>query len=110
VVVDPDNVLSSTEHLLGLPHFQTTRLSQSQCLAGGALQVRPDLIVVADGKCGLTGRPLCQALRGHPQLAAKPIILLVNSSSVEARVSGLEAGADDCLSEPIDPKELVALI
>jgi two-component system alkaline phosphatase synthesis response regulator PhoP len=70
----------------------------------------PDLIVLDLNLPGLDGLQLCQSLRTHHRraVAATPIIMVTARAEEEERLTGLELGADDYLTKPFSPKELVA--
>jgi PAS domain S-box-containing protein len=71
----------------------------------------PELVVVDLDLPDIGGLEVCRRIKSRPQSATVPVILL---SSVFAkssrRVEGLEAGADKCLAEPIEPGELLAQV
>jgi signal transduction histidine kinase/CheY-like chemotaxis protein len=71
---------------------------------------RPDLIVTDIMMPGLDGFGLLRAVRGDPRTAAIPVIMLSARAGEEARVEGLEAGADDYLVKPFAARELVARV
>jgi DNA-binding response OmpR family regulator len=56
------------------------------------------------------GLELCRRIRRSPFLAKTPIVCLLHKSADADRISGLEAGADDCMAEPFNPRELVARV
>ena len=58
----------------------------------------------------LDGFGLLRALRADPRPRAIPVILLSARAGEEARVEGLEAGADDYLVKPFSARELVARV
>jgi DNA-binding response OmpR family regulator len=58
----------------------------------------------------LTSLEFCRRIRQNPALSKTPIVLLIPDASEEDRLTGLELGADDCLSEPFMPRELVARV
>ncbi|MEH2132671.1 MAG: ATP-binding protein [Nostoc sp.] len=70
----------------------------------------PDLILTDVMMPGLDGFGLLQALRADPQTQKVPIILLSARAGEEARVEGLEAGADDYLIKPFSARELLARV
>lgn len=70
----------------------------------------PDLILTDVMMPGLDGFGLLQALRNEPQTKNVPIILLSARAGEEARVEGLEAGADDYLIKPFSARELLARV
>ena len=59
---------------------------------------------------GLDGFGLLRELRADPQLCEIPVILLSARAGEEARIEGMEAGADDYLIKPFSARELLALV
>jgi two-component system, OmpR family, alkaline phosphatase synthesis response regulator PhoP len=59
---------------------------------------------------GMTGLDVCQALRADRATASLPIIMLTARTEEVDRIKGLELGADDYVSKPFSPNELVARI
>lgn len=70
----------------------------------------PDLVLTDVMMPGLDGFGLLQSLRTDPQTREVPIILLSARAGEEARVEGLEAGADDYLIKPFSARELLARV
>jgi len=68
----------------------------------------PDAIVLDWMIENLPGIEVCRRLRKSPDMAAIPIIMLTARSEEEDRVRGLETGADDYVTKPFSPRELVA--
>jgi DNA-binding response OmpR family regulator len=68
---------------------------------------RPDLVVLDLGLPGLDGLDVTRALRREGQL---PIIMLTARADESDKLVGLELGADDYLTKPFSPKELVARV
>jgi DNA-binding response OmpR family regulator len=71
---------------------------------------RPDLVILDATMPRLDGWQVCHSLRRDPDLATVPIMFLSGNDSIEDRVRGLEAGADDYLVKPFDLRELKARI
>lgn len=70
-----------------------------------AIEVRPPDLVVLDRMLpGIDGAEVCRRIR---QTRGVPVILLTALGAPEDRVAGLEAGADDYLTKPFSPRELV---
>lgn len=59
---------------------------------------------------GMDGLEVCRRLKGDSSLAATYFILLTSRSDLEDRVVGLDAGADDFLSKPVEAEELLARV
>ncbi len=56
------------------------------------------------------GIEICREIRGAPLLAGVPVLCLSQTDDVEERVRFLEAGADDVMGKPFDPRELEARV
>src|SRR2546428_3785981 len=75
-----------------------------------ARAVVPDLVVLDLMLPELDGLEVCRQLRRDAATAVVPIIMLTAKSDEVDRVVGLEVGADDYVSKPFSPKELVARV
>jgi adenylate cyclase len=71
---------------------------------------KPDLIITDLMMPGIDGLQMCLSIKSNPLLKNIPIILLSAKSDLEARVEGLERGADDYIPKGFEPRELVARI
>ena len=70
----------------------------------------PDIILLDWMIEGMSGIELCRQLRRAPATANVPIIMLTARGEEEDRVRGLETGADDYVTKPFSPRELVARV
>jgi phosphate regulon transcriptional regulator PhoB len=70
----------------------------------------PDLVVVDLMLPGIDGLDVCRALRSEKRTTRIPIIMLTAKSGESDRILGLELGADDYMTKPFSPRELVARI
>jgi two-component system, OmpR family, phosphate regulon response regulator PhoB len=70
----------------------------------------PDLVLLDWMVEGLTGIEVCRRLRRARATANVPIIMLTARGEEEDRVRGLETGADDYVTKPFSPRELVARV
>ncbi len=71
---------------------------------------RPDLVLSDVMMPRMDGFALLRALRAEPQLRDVPVILLSARAGEEARVEGIDAGADDYLIKPFSARELIARV
>lgn len=69
-----------------------------------------DLVVLDIMLPGLSGLEVCRALRADKSTASIPIIMLTARAEESDRIIGLEIGADDYISKPFSPNELVARV
>lgn len=72
-----------------------------------ALRERPDLVVLDLMLPGRDGFAVFRELRRDARASAIPVIMLTARAQTEDRIQGLEAGADDYLTKPFSPKELL---
>ena len=70
----------------------------------------PDLIVLDWMLPGVSGIELCRRLRARPQTRTLPIIMLTARGEESDRIRGLETGADDYVTKPFSPRELMARV
>ncbi len=70
----------------------------------------PDLIILDINMPGMTGFDVCTVLKASAETAHIPVIMLTALNDVENRVHGLDMGADDYLTKPFNPRELIARV
>ena len=75
-----------------------------------AREKHPDLILLDVMMPGLDGLEVCRRLKGDPSLPFMPLILVTARADSRDVVSGLEAGADEYLTKPVDQAALVARV
>jgi len=71
-----------------------------------ALAWQPELAILDVIMPKMDGLDLCRRMRENPGLAGLPVVFLTSRESVEDRIRGFEAGADDYLPKPFDLREL----
>jgi putative two-component system response regulator len=69
---------------------------------------RPDLILLDILMPGMSGFEVCRRIKATPETRLTPVVLITGLSNTEDRIEGINAGADDFLSKPIDFNELLA--
>lgn len=87
-------------------HFATSGIEALE----QASEHSPDLILLDVMMPGLDGFMVCQLLRSNPETAEVPIIMVTALEDRDSRFKGIEAGADDFLTKPIDRLELGARV
>jgi class 3 adenylate cyclase len=111
LVVDdtPQNVKLLAD-LLGVKGYQVaTAASGEEALAKLASE-KPDLVLLDVMMPGLSGYDVCRRIRADTETALLPVVLVTSLDPHQERVKGIEAGADDFLSKPINQPELFARV
>jgi len=104
---DPDMaaLLAATVQAEGM-HAEV--VSDGRAAVASVAEAPPDLVlldVVLPGACGFE---ICRRLKTDPLTALIPVVLVTALEDRNSRLQGIEAGADDFLSKPVRPEELVA--
>jgi DNA-binding response OmpR family regulator len=71
---------------------------------------RPDLVISDLQLPGITGLKMCELLKENENTASLPIILVTVLGKTHEKVLGLRIGADDYLTKPYEPQELLARV
>jgi class 3 adenylate cyclase len=71
---------------------------------------KPDLVLLDVMMPDLNGYEVCRAIRAEPATAALPVVMVTALDASAERLKGIEAGADDFLSKPVNQVELVARV
>lgn len=74
------------------------------------LSEQPDLVILDVMMPVLNGFDVCTELRKNPETALLPVIMLSGLGQVQEKIIGLRAGADEYLTKPIDPRELLTRV
>jgi DNA-binding response OmpR family regulator len=106
---DPD-VGRYVEVSLGVEGYEVHRAHDGMAAVAKAIAIQPDLVVLDIGMPGLDGIKVCEELRRDPRTSAVPIIMLTARVQLHDKLEGLDAGADDYVTKPFDPTELIARI
>ncbi len=70
----------------------------------------PELVVLDRSMPGMDGLAVCRALKNNPFLSRIPVLMLTALSTIDYKIEGFDAGADDYLGKPFEPRELVARV
>ena len=106
---EPLNVDYLEQELEGLGFVTETAGDGLEALDRVAAQP-PDLVLLDVMMPRMDGISALRALKRDPETRLIPVVLMTALNAVEDRVRGIEAGADDFLSKPVDERELLARI
>jgi two-component system alkaline phosphatase synthesis response regulator PhoP len=110
VVEDDPDIALLLAHSLGRAGFGVETLGSGATALASMRRKLPDLVLLDLMLPGMDGLEVCRALRGDPATAAVPIIMLTARAEESDRIVGLELGADDYITKPFSPNEVVARV
>lgn len=107
VVDDELRIVKQARDYLEHSGFRVMEAGDGKTALATARQARPDLVVLDLNLPAMDGLDVCRALRRESDV---PIIMLTARVEETDRLIGLELGADDYISKPFSPRELVARV
>ena len=109
VVEDNPDMRRLLAHLIG----QEFRVRTARNGREGLALVReraPDVVLTDVMMPEMSGIELCAAIKRDPELAGVPVVLVTSKAEREMKIEGLEQGADDYITKPFHPRELLARV
>jgi len=110
LVEDDANLVELIRYNLDKEGFDVVTTPDGEEALVLAEEERPDVVVLDWMIANLSGIEVCRRLRRAPETASLPIIMLTARAEEGDRVRGLETGADDYVTKPFSPRELVARV
>lgn len=110
VVEDEPDIRKLVNYNLTQERFRVLEAEDGEKALKIVQRERPHLIVLDLMLPGLSGLEVCRNLREQKETAQIPILMLTAKAGETDRVVGLEMGADDYLTKPFSPRELVARV
>ena len=108
LIVDDDvEILSLLKQFFVQHAYEVDVATHGEAMWAAIAQNRPDTIILDLMLPGEGGLSLCQKVRARTGI---PIIMLTAMAELSDRIVGLELGADDYLTKPFDPRELLARV
>lgn len=110
IVEDEKDIAKMLDYNLKKEGFRTLLASDGEDALSLAGRERPDLILLDLMLPGMDGLEVCKKLKKEEKTVSIPIIMLTAKSQESDKVIGLELGADDYVTKPFSPRELIARI
>jgi signal transduction histidine kinase len=110
IVDDEASGLATLESILDGEGYQLEFAQNGETALAMAEKIQPDLILLDVMMPGMDGFEVCRRIRSAPTLAEIPIVILTALDDYNSRLIGLDAGADDFFSKPMDRHELRARV
>src|SRR4051812_48423003 len=108
-----DDILSNVKLLeakLSAEYFEVmTAFNGQECLSKME-QVVPDIVLLDVMMPGMDGFEVCRRIKSNPKTAHVPVVMVTALDQPTDRVAGLDAGADDFLTKPVDDTALFARV
>jgi two-component system phosphate regulon response regulator PhoB len=110
VLEDDTDISRLVQHHLEAAGFAARIYANPANVVTDAERQPPALFLLDIMVPGGDGLDVCRRLRSHPALSAVPIIFLTARAGENDRILGLELGADDYITKPFAPRELLARV
>lgn len=110
IVEDEKDIVKMLEYNLKKEGFKTLSAYDGEYALDLAVRRNPDLVILDLMLPGIDGLEVCKELKGNVKTASVPVIILTAKAQESDKIIGLELGADDYMTKPFSPRELVARI
>ncbi|PIY83553.1 MAG: DNA-binding response regulator [Candidatus Omnitrophica bacterium CG_4_10_14_0_2_um_filter_44_9] len=110
IVEDEKDIVKMLNYNLKKEGFRTLSANDGEDALSLANRECPGLVILDLMLPGMDGLEVCKALKKESKTASIPIIMLTAKSQESDKVIGLELGADDYVTKPFSPRELIARV
>jgi two-component system alkaline phosphatase synthesis response regulator PhoP len=110
IVDDEKDIVKMLSYNLKKEGYRTVDAHDGEDALDLAISEHPDLILLDLMLPGIDGLEVCKQLKKESKTSRIPVIMLTAKTQETDKVVGLELGADDYISKPFSPKELIARI
>ncbi|MFH0764339.1 MAG: response regulator transcription factor [Candidatus Omnitrophota bacterium] len=110
IIEDEKDIVKMLEYNLKKEGFRVRSIRNGEDALNSVNSARPDLIILDLMLPGMDGLEVTKTLKANTKTASTPIIMLTAKSLESDKIVGLELGADDYVTKPFSPRELIARI
>src|SRR5215203_3300308 len=110
IVEDDEDIAHLLAHSVRKAGFEAAVMLSGAGVLARVRESPPDLVLLDVMLPGVDGRDICRAMRTDPRTQAIPVIMITARAEEADRVAGLDLGADDYITKPFSPREVVARV
>jgi DNA-binding response OmpR family regulator len=110
VIDDEKDLIELVRYNFEKDGFRVLDAADGESGLSRAVREKPDVIILDLMLPGIDGFEVCRAMRSQSETSRIPIIVLTAKTSETDRIVGLELGADDYMTKPFSPRELIARV
>src|SRR5947209_19403838 len=110
VVDDIPSNIKLLEARLAAEYFEVVSASNGQDALARIAEQEPDIVLLDVMMPGMDGFEVCRRIKNNPKTAHIPVVMVTALDQTSDRVAGLDAGADDFLTKPVDDAALFARV
>jgi len=110
IVEDEEDIAELLEYNLQRQGFEAEAVGSGEEGLELTRTIEPDLLILDLMLPGLSGLEVCRKLKEDPETEKIPVIMLTAKGEEEDIIAGFEAGADDYITKPFQPRILVARV
>ncbi len=110
IVDDDSRILDALQQILAQDKYQVMTAQTGATALQLVQEQKPDVVILDVRLPEIDGIEVCRQIKVTPETQFTPVILVTGTAARQAKLDGLQAGADDFLNKPIDPLELTARV
>jgi len=107
---DDTEVLDLLVYALEAEHYTVVTATDGDTAYKKVISEKPDLVILDVNMPGMSGFEVCQKIRENSDVCLTPVIILSSLAKTKDRITGIKLGADEYLTKPFEPFELVARV
>lgn len=110
LAVDDDSAIRDMLELALSNEFDVLTAENAQIAHALVIDQQPDIVLLDWMMPGTSGLEFLRRLRRHELTSSTPVILLTARSEEDSKIAGFDSGADDFITKPFSPRELISRV